>query len=72
MCPVVLVPTPARCCPASAGPAAWRAVTVAYAARLEAQQEPHLAALHLLAAQEVEAAVKASRGRRLFSPRVDV
>ncbi len=42
-----------------AGPAAWRAVTLAYAAKLEHHhQEPHLAALHLLAVQEVEEAVQ--------------
>lgn len=42
-----------------AGPAAWRAVTLAWAAKLEQQLgEPHLAALHLLAVQEVEGAVQ--------------
>lgn len=47
-----------------AGPAAWRAVTLAWAAKLEQQLgEPHLAALHLLAAQEVEGAVQVRRNR---------
>jgi hypothetical protein len=41
-----------------AGPAAWRAATLGYAAKLEQQQEPHLAALHLLAAGQVEGAVQ--------------
>lgn len=53
-------------CPTAplAGPAAWRAVTLAWAAKLEQQLgEPHLAALHLLAVQEVEGAVQVRRNR---------
>ncbi|KAL4424453.1 hypothetical protein ABPG77_006391 [Micractinium sp. CCAP 211/92] len=43
---------------AAAGPAAWRAVTQAYAAKLEQQGEPSLASLHLLAAGRAEEAVQ--------------
>lgn len=64
----------ASCCPC-AGPAAWRAVTLAWAAKLEQQLgEPHMAALHLLAVREEEEAVRVSgtagsarRCRRLWS-----
>ena len=55
---------PLPCCPLAspAGPAAWRAVTLAWAAKLEEQHgEPSLAALHLLAAGEVEAAVQVKK-----------
>ncbi len=49
----------------STGPAAWRAVTRVWAAKLEQQLgEPHLAALHLLAVQDVEGAVQVSPRRR--------
>eukprot|EP00887_Chlorella_sp_A99_P005222 scaffold1.g5222.t1 len=41
------------------GPPAWRAATRLHAAALEEQQEPHLAALHLLALGEAEAAARA-------------
>lgn len=50
--------------PLPAGPAAWQAVTRAWAAKVEEQGEPHLAALHLLAVGDVEAAVQVRGGQR--------